>query len=58
MNIYEQLGLKKIINAWGTVTRIGGSKLDSDIIEAMREASQSRLKIRKLFLTLNHYRFL
>jgi L-seryl-tRNA(Ser) seleniumtransferase len=41
MNIYEQLGLKKIINAWGTVTRIGGSKLDSEVIEAMREASQS-----------------
>lgn len=39
MNIYEELKLKKYINAYGTVTRYGGSLMDPQVLEAMREAS-------------------
>jgi L-seryl-tRNA(Ser) seleniumtransferase len=39
MSIYEELGLKTYINAWGTVTRMGGSLMNPAVIEAMRDAS-------------------
>lgn len=41
MNVYERLGVKPMINAWGTVTKIGGSRMDPRVLEAMTEASHS-----------------
>ena len=41
MDIYERLGVKKIINGWGTVTKVGGSLIDEEVLRAMEEASQS-----------------
>ena len=41
MNIYERLGVRKLVNAWGTVTRVGGSLVDPSVMEAMIEASKA-----------------
>lgn len=39
-NIYKKIGIKTIINASDTYTRIGGSRMDPDILEAMSEAAR------------------
>ena len=41
MNIYEKLGLKTGINACGTVTRLGGTRLPPEVTQAMTEAAGS-----------------
>ena len=41
MSIYERLGVKPIINANASATRLGGSLFAPPVIDAMREASQS-----------------
>ena len=41
MNIYDKLGFKSGINACGTVTRLGGTLLPNEVVEAMAEASKS-----------------
>src|SRR6218665_1133535 len=45
MGIYESLGIKRIINCWGTVTKIGGSKMDQEILDAMNEAAAAFVDI-------------
>ncbi|MBV7332145.1 aminotransferase class V-fold PLP-dependent enzyme [Chloroflexi bacterium TSY] len=40
MNIYEELGVRPIINAAGTVTRYGGSLMAAEVLDTMRAASQ------------------
>jgi L-seryl-tRNA(Ser) seleniumtransferase len=40
MDIYEELGVPKAINAWGHITREGGSKMAPEVLEAMVEASR------------------
>ncbi|MDW7657246.1 MAG: hypothetical protein SCM11_08730 [Bacillota bacterium] len=40
MNIYTELGLKTIINASDTYTRIGGSRMSKNVLRAMCEASE------------------
>lgn len=39
MNIYDELGIKRIINGWGTVTKIGASKMAPEVLAAMNEAA-------------------
>jgi D-glucosaminate-6-phosphate ammonia-lyase len=46
--IYEQLGMRRIINAAGPVTRLGGKRLAPDVAEAMAEAAQSHVQIDEL----------
>jgi len=41
MDIYEKLDMKTGINAWGTVTKLGGTRLPSEVIEAMADAAKS-----------------
>ena len=41
MDIYRELGVRKVVNAWGTVTKLGGSLMDSEVLEAMRSAAGS-----------------
>ena len=41
MSIYEKLGIKTGINAWGTVTKLGGSRLSSEVLQAMADAGKS-----------------
>lgn len=48
MDIYEELGVKKIINGWGTVTKVSGSLMDPKVLEAMRDASKHYVLVEEL----------
>lgn len=48
MSIYDKLGVKRIINAWGTVTSIGGSLMLPEVIEAMDEAAKTFVDMEEL----------
>ena len=52
--IYENLGVKKFINAAGTYTAIGGSRMSPQTLSAMAEAAQSHVDIRKLQNAVHH----
>jgi len=39
-NIYSQINIRTLINAWGTVSYIGGSRPHPEVVEAMKEASR------------------
>ena len=47
-DIYEQLGVPRVINAAGTLTRIGGTLMWPQVTEAMVEASKSFVRIEEL----------
>ena len=47
-NIYAQLGVTTIINAFGTVTRLGGSIMPPDVVAAMEEAGQYFVSLSEL----------
>ena len=55
MNIYDKLGLKQYINALATVTIYGGSIMPDEVVEAMREASQSYVNILDLHKKAGDY---
>ena len=40
MNIYDKLGVKRLINGLATLTMYGGSIMPLEVLDAMREASQ------------------
>ena len=40
MDIYDQLGVTKVINGAATLTRLGGSIIPPEVLEAMAEASR------------------
>ena len=40
MDIYDQLGVNKVINGAATLTRLGGSIMPPEVLEAMAEASR------------------
>jgi L-seryl-tRNA(Ser) seleniumtransferase len=44
-NIYEELGVKTMINAWGTITMIGGSLIPPEAVAAMDAAAQHYVSI-------------
>lgn len=48
MNVYEKIGLKKIINASGKMTALGVSTPDPKVGDYMKEASMSFVKIDSL----------
>jgi L-seryl-tRNA(Ser) seleniumtransferase len=39
MGVYEELGIKRLINAWGPMTVVGGSRMRPEVIAAMAEAA-------------------
>src|SRR5918996_1404832 len=41
MNVYERLGIRRVINADATLTRLGGSLMGTQVLDAMREAAGS-----------------
>lgn len=47
-NVFDRLGLARVINASGTVTRLGASPLSTPVIEAMAEAARSSVDIADL----------
>lgn len=48
MDVYNQLGVRKLINAWGTVTKVGGSRMAPEVLRAMSEASQAYVNMDEL----------
>lgn len=48
MGIYQELGVRTVINASGTLTRLGGSRMAPEVLEAMAEASRSYVRIEDL----------
>jgi len=49
MNIYESLGVRKVINACGTVTKLGGTLMAPEVLEAMREAAEAYVELPNLY---------
>jgi L-seryl-tRNA(Ser) seleniumtransferase len=45
MSIYEELGVRTIINASATLTRLGGSRMPPPVLDAMREAAGAFIDI-------------
>jgi L-seryl-tRNA(Ser) seleniumtransferase len=48
MSFYADLGVRTVINAAGTLTRLGGSRLAPEVLAAMAEASASFVHIDEL----------
>ena len=48
MSVYETLGVRRIVNAAGPVTRLGGHRLDPEVAAAMAEAAQEHVAIDEL----------
>jgi L-seryl-tRNA(Ser) seleniumtransferase len=47
-NVYEELGVPTVVNATGTKTRIGGSRIRAEALEAMRDAAGSFVRLSDL----------
>ena len=50
MNIYETLGIRPVINAQATLTRLGGSLMPSEVLTAMADAARSFINLDELQL--------
>ena len=50
MGFYQSIGVKPISNAAGPLTRLGGTRLDAEVLDAMAEASASFVHIDELQL--------
>ena len=48
MSIYDKLGVKRVINAWGTLTSLGGSLMLPEVIGAMDEAAKAFVDMEEL----------
>lgn len=48
MGVYEQLGLEPIINASGSVTRLGGAPMQDEVLEAYRAAAGESVPLEQL----------
>lgn len=48
MDIYDRLGVKKVINGCATLTMLGGSLMPPEVLEAMAEASRAFVDIDEL----------
>jgi len=48
MSIYRKLGVKPVINAWATVTTLGGSLMLPEVVEAMNEAAKAFVDMEEL----------
>jgi len=55
MDIYDKLGVKKLINAEGTLTRLGGSLMDQSVLEAMVAASRHFVDLNELLEKSGEY---
>jgi L-seryl-tRNA(Ser) seleniumtransferase len=48
MNIYQELGVRPLINANATLTRLGGSVMPPEVLEAMLQAARSHVDLHDL----------
>jgi L-seryl-tRNA(Ser) seleniumtransferase len=55
MVTYEDLGIRPVINAWGTVTVIGGSTMPEEVLAAMVEAGRHYVPIPELLEAAGNY---
>ena len=55
MDIYDRLGVRKVINAWGTITTIGGSLMPPEAYQAMAEAGGSFVFLDELHRKAGRY---
>lgn len=55
VDIYDKLGVRKLINAAGTMTVVGGSLMPDDVLDAMREASRSYVDMEELLRKSGEY---
>ncbi len=53
MDIYQELGLKKVINCAGTYTVVGATRMSDKTLQAMQSAASSFVDIEVLHKTLN-----
>jgi L-seryl-tRNA(Ser) seleniumtransferase len=47
-NFYQKLGVKRVINVAGTLTRLGGAPMVDEVLESMREAAQWSVRMEEL----------
>lgn len=52
-DIYEELNVKKIINAAGTYTVLGGSRMSDQTLQAMQQAAGSFVQLKELQVKIN-----
>lgn len=48
MGVYEDLGVRPVINAWGPMTIIGSARVRPEVIEAMAEAAHNYVDVIEL----------
>ncbi len=48
MSVYEKLGVKPVINAYGTLTYLGGSIMPPEVVQAIDEAAKSFVNMHEL----------
>jgi D-glucosaminate-6-phosphate ammonia-lyase len=48
MGVYERLGIRRVINADATLTRLGGSLMDPEVLDAMRDAAGNFVDMHEL----------
>ena len=53
MDIYEELGVKKLINAAGTYTAVGASMMKEETLKNMTAAANSYVDVEELLKTVN-----
>ncbi len=47
-DIYDELGVKKLVNCAGTYTIVGGSRMSDESLQAMAEAAHNHVTIREM----------
>jgi D-glucosaminate-6-phosphate ammonia-lyase len=47
-DVYASLGVRRVVNAAGPATRLGGMRLDPRVVDAMRDASQACVRMEEL----------
>ena len=48
IGIYDKLGVRPVINAWGVATELGGWTLTPEATKAMSEANRSQVEMQEL----------
>lgn len=52
MGVYEELRVKRLINAWGPMTVVGGSRMRPEVVAAMAEAAPAFVSLPELQATV------
>ncbi len=55
MTTYQSLGIRPIINAYATLTRLGGSLMPPEVLQAMREAANSFVDLPELHIRVGEH---